>query len=154
MKGNPEVVKHLQKALSDELCAIHQYYLHGKIYEDRGLAKLAEHQLGEAKDEMLHADQLIARILFLEALPVMAVHPKPAISNKTEQMLKNDLALEMSGLKTYREVLDAAIKNSDAGSEALIRTLISNEEEHVDWIETQLGLIKELGLSKYEQTKV
>jgi len=154
MKGNPEVLECLQQALTDELKAIHQYYLHAKIYEERGLSKLYEHQFGEAKDEMHHADELIARILFLEGVPKMGAGDPGKVSSKTEQMLKNDLELEYAGIKTYKRGLAAAIKHGDPGSEALIRKLLSNEEEHVDWLETQLNLIKELGLTKYEQTKV
>lgn len=154
MKGNTQVIKALQQSLTDELTAIHQYYLHAKVYEDRGLTQLQAPQMEAAKDEMRHADRLIARILFLEGMPDVGVIGKVKVARTTEQMMRNDLAQEHAGIANYKKALAAAVKDGDSGTEQLVRELVVNEEEHVDWLETQLSLIKSLGLGPYEQTKV
>lgn len=154
MKGDKQVVALLQRLLTDELTAIHQYYVHAKIYEDRGLAKLHGTQLAAAKDEMRHADRLIARILFLEGLPEVGTIGKVKVARDTERMLGNDLALEHAGIANYRKGIAAAAKHGDTGTEQLLRELLVNEEGHVDWIETQLGLIGSLGLAAYEQAQI
>ena len=154
MKGDAKIINSLNICLTHELTAIHQYYLHAKIYQDRGLAKLRQHEREEAIDEMKHADRLIERILFLEGKPNAQDIGRLHIADKTEAMLKSDLQLELAGIKSLRSAISLAAKAGDSVSEDLFKSLLADEEGHVDWIETQLDLIARLGLPTYEQSQM
>jgi bacterioferritin len=152
MKADATVVRHLNKALGNELIAINQYFLHSRMYKDWGLSKLATKEYEESIDEMKHADKLIERILFLEGLPNLQNLGKILIGENTHEMLECDLALEMQALPVLREGIAYAESVQDYGSRELLAYILSSEEEHVDWLETQLELIKKIGIENYQQS--
>ena len=154
MKGNPEVLKHLNKILYNELVAINQYFLHSKMFKDWGLTELAEHEYHESIDEMKHADQLIERILFLEGLPNLQDLGKLMIGENTKEMLQCDLKLENLAIPDLRDAIQYCEEVRDFVSRDLFQHILDSEEEHVDWLETQLSLIERLGIQNYEQTQV
>lgn len=152
MKADAIVVRHLNKALGNELIAINQYFLHSRMYKDWGLAKLAAKEYEESIDEMKHADKLIERILFLEGLPNLQNLGKLLIGENTGEMLACDLKLEMLAIPTLREGIAYAESVQDYGSRELLADILSSEEEHVDWLETQLDLINKIGIENYQQS--
>jgi bacterioferritin len=154
MKGDSKVIGFLNKVLSNELIAINQYFLHSRMYKDWGLKELAEHEYEESIDEMKHADSLVERILFLEGIPNMQDLGKLFIGENTEEMLKCDLKLEMIALPDLREAIAYSESVSDFVSRDLFADILESEEEHVDWLETQLGLIEKVGLQNYQQSKM
>lgn len=152
MKADPVVIKHLNKALANELVAINQYFLHSRMYEDWGLAKLAEKEYEESIDEMKHADALIKRILFLEGLPNLQNLGKLLIGENTREMLECDLKLEMHACPDLREAIAYCESAADFPSRDLFSEILASEEEHVDWLETQLSLIDRVGLENFQQS--
>lgn len=152
MKSDPTVIKHLNKALANELIAINQYFLHSRMFEDWGLQKLAEKEYEESIDEMKHADALIKRILFLEGLANLQNLGKLLIGENTREMLECDLKLEMQACPDLREGIAYCESVGDYVSRDLLSGILDNEEEHVDWLETQLGLIDKVGLENYQQS--
>lgn len=152
MKADPVVIKHLNKALANELVAINQYFLHSRMYEDWGLAKLAEKEYEESIDEMKHADALIKRILFLEGLPNLQNLGKLLIGENTREMLECDLKLEMHACPDLREAIAYCESVADFPSRDLFSEILASEEEHVDWLETQLSLIDRVGLENFQQS--
>ncbi len=152
MKADAIVVRHLNKALGNELIAINQYFLHSRMYKDWGLSKLAAKEYEESIDEMKHADKLIERILFLEGLPNLQNLGKILIGENTCEMLECDLALEMLAIPVLREGIAYAESVQDYGSRDLLAYILNSEEEHVDWLETQLELIKKIGIENYQQS--
>lgn len=149
-----EVIAHLNMALKNELTAINQYFLHAKMFEDWGLARLAEREKEESIDEMKHADELMERILFLEGLPNLQNLGKIYIGQDVPEILQCDLNLEMEALPVLRTAIEFCEKIGDFVSRQLFREILSSEEEHVDWIETQLDLIKKTGLENYTQAQM
>ncbi len=149
-----EVIAHLNLALKNELTAINQYFLHAKILEDWGLERLAEHEKGESIDEMKHADNLMERILFLEGLPNLQNLGKLYIGQDVQEILDCDLKLEMEALPVLRTAIAYCEETSDYVSRHLFREILDSEESHVDWIETQLDLIKKTGIENYTQSKM
>jgi bacterioferritin len=154
MQGDTKVIEHLNKTLGNELVAINQYFLHSRMYKDWGLKELADYEYHESIDEMKHADQLIERILFLEGLPNLQDIGKLLIGENTLEMLKCDLKLEMIAIPDLRDAIEYCESVRDYVSRDLFASILESEEEHVDWIETQLALIEKVGLENYQQSKM
>ncbi|WP_043315457.1 bacterioferritin [Microbulbifer sp. HZ11] len=154
MKGDPKVIEHLNKALGNELIAINQYFLHSRMFKDWGLKELADKEYHESIDEMKHADWLIERILFLEGIPNLQHLGKLLIGENTEEMLKCDLKLEQKAIPDLRDGIAYCESVRDYGSRELLQRILDSEEEHVDWLETQLSLIDKVGLQNYLQTQM
>ena len=153
MKTDAKVIALLNKVLGNELIAINQYFLHAKMYKDWGMAKLANYEHHESIDEMKHADQLIERILFLEGLPNLQDLGALRIGENTQEMLESDLALELDAIPDLREAIAYSESVGDYISRDLFQSILESEEEHVDWLETQLGLIDKMGIQNYIQTQ-
>jgi len=154
MKGDPKVIEHLNTVLGNELIAINQYFLHSKMYKDWGLGELAEHEYHESIDEMKHADKLVERILFLEGIPNLQDLGKLLIGENTQEMLNCDLQLEQKALKDLKEAIVYCESVKDFTSRELFEDILNSEEDHIDWLETQLGLIDKVGLQNYLQSKM
>jgi len=154
MQGDKGVIEHLNKIVYNELTAINQYFLHARMIKNWGYKKLADHEYHESIDEMKHADRLIERILFLEGLPNLQALGKLMIGENVQECLQGDLALEMRAIPDLREAIIYAESVKDFVSRDLLKEILDSEEEHVDWLETQLGLIRDLGLPLYLQSQV
>src|SRR5262245_8971520 len=149
MKGNPQVIEVLNRALTIELTAINQYFCQAKMCANWGYSRLAKKHYEESMGEMKHAEKLIERILFLEGVPEIARYDVIRVGTDVKDQFENDLKLEMSGVKHYNETVDLCIKVKDNGTRDLIEPILAESEEHVDWLETQLGLIAAVGLQNY-----
>ena len=154
MKGDSKVIEHLNKALGNELVAINQYFLHAKMYKDWGLLGLAKWEYDESIEEMRHADAYIERILFLEGLPNLQDLGKLRIGENTREMLESDLAIEHEGRNDLIEAIAYCEQVRDYVSRDLFRKVLDDEEEHIDIIETELGLIDKVGLENYLQKQM
>ncbi len=152
MKADAQIIKHLNKALGNELIAINQYFLHSRMYQDWGLAKLAQKEYADSIDEMKHADELIKRILFLEGLPNLQNLGKLLIGENTREMLDCDLKLEMLACPDLKQGMAYCESVGDYVSRDLLGHILASEEEHIDWLETQISLIEKVGLENYQQS--
>ena len=150
---SPETIKHLNQILKNELTAINQYFLHAKMFDDWGLAKLAEYEKHESIDEMKHADTLIERILFLDGLPNLQDLGSLMIGENTREMLECDLKLENLAIPDLRVAICHSEESGDYGTRQILREILDSEEEHVDWIEKQIGLIEKVGEQNYIQSQ-
>ena len=149
MKGDAKVIQILNKVLYNELTAINQYFLHAKMLKNWGLKELAEHEYHESIDEMKHADKLSDRILFLDGLPNFQALGKLRIGENPRELLQCDLALELEAVPLLREAITHCESVSDFVSRQLFADILESEEEHIDWIETQLSLIERIGEQNY-----
>ena len=154
MKGDAKVIELLNKALSNELIAINQYFLHAKMLKNWGLKELADHEYHESIDEMKHADKLSERILFLDGLPNFQNLGKLRIGEGPREVLACDLALELEALPALREGVAHCEQVGDFTSRQLFADILDSEEEHIDWIETQLDLIERIGEQNYLARKI
>lgn len=154
MKGDVKVIEFLNKVLYNELTAINQYWLHYRMYKDWGYNELAEHEQKESIEEMKHADHLIERILFLEGLPNLQHLGKLRIGENPVECLQGDLDLEMAAVKDLRAAIAHSESIADFVSRDLFKTILHDEEGHIDWLETQFSLIKDLSAERYLQSKI
>lgn len=154
MKGDAKVIELLNRALYNELTAINQYFLHAKMLKNWGLKELADHEYHESIDEMKHADKLSERILFLDGLPNFQALGKLKIGETPREVLTCDLALEYEALPLLREAIAYCEQVNDYVSRQLFADILASEEEHIDWIETQLSLMDRLGDALYLQSKI
>ncbi len=154
MKGNKTIINHLNQVLRNELTAINQYFLHSKMFKDWGYSKLGDYEYKESIDEMKHADQIIARILFLEGLPNVQEMNKVMIGEEPVECLECDLALEVKALEDLKNAIIDCEKLNDFVSRDLFRSILDSEEEHVDVIETHLGLVKKVGKENWLQSQI
>ncbi len=151
MKGDKKVIQILNAVLKNELTAVNQYFLHSRMLKDWGISKLADYEYEESVDEMKHADKLIERILFLDGLPNLQDLGKLMIGENVKEILECDLKLEHLAIPALREGIAHCEKVSDYVSRQLLDEILSNEEEHVDFLETQFAMIERMGLENYIQ---
>lgn len=151
MKGDKTVVKYLNQVLKNELTAINQYFLHARMLEDWGVTKLGKKEYQESIEEMHHADKLIQRVLFLEGLPNLQDLNKLMIGQNVKEILECDLKIEYNACPELREAIKHAESVGDYPSRDLFRQILADEEEHVDYLETQLELLKNIGVERYTQ---
>ncbi len=149
MKGKPEVIDALSEMLKEELGAVMQYFLHGEMQSNWGYKRLYAYIRKQAIGEMKHAEKLIERIIFLEGLPNLNDIPKLNIGEEVKQQFENDLALEKSAVVSYNQAIATCRKAGDNASADLLEGILHEEEDHVDFLESQLSLIKDLGLQNY-----
>jgi len=154
MKGNAAIIKHLNAVLTNELTAINQYFLHAKMFDNWGFERLAHKEREESIDEMKHADALIERILFLEGLPKMQDMDKLLIGENVREALEGDLALERRAHPMLKDAIAHCEKTGDYVSRELFEDILESEEEHIDFLETQLSLYDEVGAQNYLQSQM
>jgi bacterioferritin len=149
MKGRPEIIDMLNEVLTAELTAINQYFIHAKMLKNWGLHKLAAHVHHESIDEMKHADELIERILYLEGIPNLQRYGKISVGETPKEQLELDLAMELDALGRFNRGIALCRDLGDNGTRELLEKMLVSEENHVDWLETQLDLIGRLGETHY-----
>ena len=150
---DPKIILLLNQVLKNELTAINQYFLHAKMFEDWGLSEIAKHERSESIDEMHHAEALMDRILFLDGLPNLQDLGKLLIGQDVKEMLECDLALEMEAMPALREAIAFCETAGDFVSRELFNKILTSEESHVDWLETNLELIEKMGIQNYIQSQ-
>lgn len=148
MRGNPKVIDQLNQALRDELTAINQYFLHAEMAENWGYEKYSKNIKKQSIDEMRHAEALMERILFLDGMPAMEPLAL-SIGKNVREMIESDLKLELGAVASYNEAIRISVENHDNGSRDLFVRLLKDEEGHVDWLESQLYQIAEIGYERY-----
>jgi bacterioferritin len=151
MKGDKKVIQYLNRVLKNELTAINQYFLHYRMLDNWGITRMAKHEYEESIDEMKHADELIKRVLFLEGLPNLQELGKLLIGENVKEVMECDLKLEMDGVPLLREAVAHCESVSDYVSRELFVDILESEEEHIDWLETNLELLEKMGLQNFIQ---
>ena len=151
MKGDPQVIEHLNTSLKNELTAVNQYWLHYRLLDNKGVKKLAEFERHESIDEMKHADRLAERVLFLEGLPNFQMLGRLRVGENVEEILKADLELEREAVEQLRGAIAHAESVRDFVSRDLFSDILENEEEHIDTLEQQFDMIEQMGLQNYIQ---
>lgn len=154
MKGHDKILETLNDLLADELTAINQYMVHAEMCEDWGYERLGEAVQKRAIDEMRHAEKLIARILFLEGRPIVSNLKPMHIGAEVEAQLKNDWQAERDAITAYNEAIRLAAELKDHGTEELLGAILKDEEDHIDWIETQTSQIAQMGIQIYLSEQV
>ena len=154
MKGSPAIINALNEVLTRELTAINQYFLHARMLQDWGLEKLGKLEYEASIDEMKHADELIKRILFLEGLPNVQKLEKVRIGQNIKEVLECDLQVENEAVPALKEHIKLAEKEGDFVSRDLLLDILKSEEEHVDWLETQLSLLSKVGEQNFIQSQM
>ena len=154
MKGNSKIISALNDVLTGELTAINQYFLHSRMLQDWGLEKLAKLEYDASIDEMKHADQLIKRILFLEGLPNLQKLGKLNIGQNVQEILESDLVVENDACPRLKNYIKLCEEESDYVTRDLFLSILASEEDHVDWLETQLGLLKKVGEQNFIQAQM
>lgn len=149
MKGNEKILEKLNDLLADELTAINQYMVHSEMCADWGYGRLHNAIEKRAIDEMKHAEKLIGRILFLEGRPIVSELKKMHIGAEVEAQFKNDCDAEEMAIKSYNDGIRLAVEVGDNGTRDLLQSILNDEEEHIDWLETQLEQIKQIGIQNY-----
>ena len=155
MKGNEKVLEVLNSLLADELTAVNQYMVHAEMADDWGYARLSEFVEKRAIDEMKHAESLIGRILFLEGMPIVSNLKSIHIGDKVEKQFDNDWKAEVDAIKAYNDAIKLCCAQGDHGTEALLKNILKDEEDHIDWIEAQKEQVAQIGIQNYlaEQVK-
>jgi bacterioferritin len=154
MKGDPKILQHLNAVLKNELTAINQYFLHARMFGHWGLERLEKHEKDESIDEMKHADRLIQRILFLDGLPNLQDLGKLLIGENVQECLECDLKLEMAAHVELKAAIVDSEAQEDFVSRELFKSILESEEEHIDFLETQLDLIQRVGIENYCQSQM
>lgn len=149
MQGNEQVIKTLNALLADELAAINQYMVHSEMCDDWGYGRLHDAIEKRAIDEMRHAEKLIGRVLFLDGNPIVTELSPITIGADVEAQLRNDLAGELGAVKAYNEGIRLAVEVADNGTRELLESILSDEEEHIDWLEAQLDQVEQMGIQNY-----
>ena len=154
MKVDAKIIEALNRSLTMELTAINQYFVQAKMLKNWGYLSLAKKMHEESIGEMKHADRIIERILFLEGIPNIARYDVIRVGKDVRDQFQNDLKLEMTGVKGYNEAIELCLKVKDSGTRELLEEILVSSEDHVDWLETQIGLIERLGLQNYLTEKL